>query len=44
MWLLTLIAQQNFLSLSNETRRQQQRFLELYGTPLQHPIFTFSCW
>ena len=45
-WELTLMAQQNFASLSKATRRQQQRLLELYGTPLQHPIFgkrVYSC-
>ena len=37
LWILTLTAQQNFVSLSNDARRQQQRLLELYGRPLQQP-------
>ena len=36
---LTLMAQQNFFSLSNACRLQQHRLFWLYGTPLQHPIW-----
>jgi hypothetical protein len=38
---LTLIAQQNLLSLSKAARRQQHRLLFVYGKPLQQPIRTF---